>query len=298
MRVPVFPSDLVPNRGFKLIAKSLQIILPGTPTIKLMEAQELLSRGFGYKDFHDLSRSADRTPPDAPLPSQREVVAGIFLEVTSALQGREVGYISPDSIKALVASLPLNELRVFAIAPSVSPTPNGVLGAPLIAPKAHFSHGSELTADELERLFDSVRRTGSLRDRCLLGVFMAGVRPIELRKLIASGIGNSLTLPPVKGEQAQDMTWLTKLQHMREELNEYLVNPQPGDYLFPSELTPTAPMSARELSKVLLKWNSGAQVPAVSPHQLRISIAVLLTPPLIDSSDILRFASRSTIQTS
>jgi len=298
MRVPVFPSDLVPNRGFKLIAKSLQSILPGTPTIKLMEAQELLSRGFGYKDFHDLSRSADRTPPDAPLPSQSEVVAGIFLEVTSALQGREVGYSSSASIKALVASLPLHELLVFATAPSLSPTSNDVLGAPSVAPKAHFPYEPKLTTEELLRLFDSVRRTGTLRDRCLLGVFIARVRPIELRSLIVSGTGESLTLPPVKVKHARDMTWLTELQHMRGALKKHLVNLKPGDYLFPSERNTTAPMSGRELSKAVLKWTSDAQVPAVSPHQLRISIAVLLSPPLIDSSDILRFASRSTIQTS
>jgi len=40
MRVPLYPSDLIPHRGFKLIAKAPQGDWPSAEPINLMVAQE------------------------------------------------------------------------------------------------------------------------------------------------------------------------------------------------------------------------------------------------------------------
>ncbi|WP_158177969.1 hypothetical protein [Pseudomonas viridiflava] len=48
MRTPIFPSDLLADKGFKLIAKKLMKRWPGSKPIGLSAAREMLARGLGY----------------------------------------------------------------------------------------------------------------------------------------------------------------------------------------------------------------------------------------------------------
>ena len=67
MRVPVYPKDLIRNRGFKSLAKQLQKQWCGLTPISLADAQEALAQGLGYQDFHDLDKASKACPPDDPL---------------------------------------------------------------------------------------------------------------------------------------------------------------------------------------------------------------------------------------
>lgn len=58
MRIPVHPNDLISNRGFKSMAKQLLKHLHGPSRISLAFAQDLLAKGCGYQNFHDLEQTA------------------------------------------------------------------------------------------------------------------------------------------------------------------------------------------------------------------------------------------------
>ena len=92
MRVPVYPDDLIRNRGFKSLSKQLQERWYGSTPISLADAQKALALGLGYQSFHDLSETAKAWPADAPVPLEADVRQAI----RSAI-GTCSGLMKPDT---------------------------------------------------------------------------------------------------------------------------------------------------------------------------------------------------------
>ena len=86
MRVPVYPQDLIRNRGFKSLSKQLHERWYGSTPISLAEAQKALARGLGYQSFHDLSEASKVCPPDAPVPPEAFVREAIGSAIKATLQ--------------------------------------------------------------------------------------------------------------------------------------------------------------------------------------------------------------------
>lgn len=108
MRVPVYPDDLIRNRGFKSLAKQLQDQWYGSASISLAGAQKALAHGLGYKSFYDLSKTSKVCQPGEPVPPEADIRQAIGSAIKATLQpGDEL------NLERLVNDLPLTNLVAF-----------------------------------------------------------------------------------------------------------------------------------------------------------------------------------------
>lgn len=110
MRVPVYPQDLAHNRGFKSLAKKLRSRWCGPHPISLELAQEILAKGFGYRDFYDLRQESKSWTPGAPSPRLTEIRCGILTAAKAAMSPQDALAADQAELERLVASLPLTVL--------------------------------------------------------------------------------------------------------------------------------------------------------------------------------------------
>lgn len=107
MRVPVYPQDLIRNRGFKSLSKQLQQQWCGPTPISLADAQKVLAQGLGYQSFHDLSETSKVCQPGEPVPPEADVRQAIRSAIQATLQpGDELNLervVNDLSLKKLVA---------------------------------------------------------------------------------------------------------------------------------------------------------------------------------------------------
>lgn len=214
MRVPVYPGDLVPDHGFKHIAKKLLRKWVGPEPIKLSFAREILSHSLGYRDYHDVCQSSKTCPPDAPTPSTSEVKANLVRVVTDILAQDGNKAIDLLSVEFLAASLPLDSLTALRGYPSVlkrddaARAPDRALeleqahaGLEVAKPRkqaaAFRGRGHDRAASEwkkspphpfyrqvykkpeLKSIESVVMQSGNLRDQALLAFMFSGVRSAE-----------------------------------------------------------------------------------------------------------------------
>lgn len=104
MRVPISSADLRVKYGFNRLAKKLQRNWPSDVSLSLTYSQEILSRGLGYQDFHDLQCSADKSLQTGIQPSQNEVRARISTSIVAFCQSKKVITISDRDVARLVCS--------------------------------------------------------------------------------------------------------------------------------------------------------------------------------------------------
>ncbi|ANJ54834.1 hypothetical protein PMA3_06525 [Pseudomonas silesiensis] len=116
MRIPIYPADLNPQKGFKRIAKVIHRDWPGPEPVNLSAAREILARCFGYKDYHDVTRSADGWPDDASAPEVEDLRAAILVSLANQLHA-ESSSISVDleRLTTFVESLPLKVLQTYRL---------------------------------------------------------------------------------------------------------------------------------------------------------------------------------------
>ncbi|MNC07709.1 hypothetical protein D3C75_552650 [compost metagenome] len=113
MRVPIHPDDLNPRYGFKRIAKKLQREWPGFSPIQLSFAREILSKGLGYRDYHDVVQSSKKWQPEAVTFSKEAVNVALMSAISAAIQVDNT-FVAPHSnLLAFVRSLPLHTLVAF-----------------------------------------------------------------------------------------------------------------------------------------------------------------------------------------
>ena len=330
MRVTIYTADLSDKRGFKRIAKKLQKNWPrGTP-MSLASAQAILSRGLGYRDFHDIQQSAETTDSKALKPTQSDVRGCIRTSIISFCQASKIIDIEEIDIDRLVKLLPLQELGAFQDfdhghqADSSALT---VLARPFDA-KPEFSGPSNQTSidhagqptdvglkrrhsaaplnliDEqgLKALWEVVQRKGSLRDQSCIAMLLQGLRLHEL-----------LSAKPNDFSYV-DSGVLMRVHYAKSRLNEGL-SLLPGsfghvvgryiqeaglsvnDFLFPSETDARAPMSSQQMSRIIGSYlrealNDPAQR---SIHRIRQPVIVNIMKASASSvSDIIRHSSPKT----
>lgn len=110
MRVPIYPLDLAHNRGFKSLAKMLRRQWCGPHPISLELAQEILAKGFGYRDFHDLRQESKSWTSGTPSPQLTDIRCGILTAVKAAMSPQDLLAADQTELERLVASLPLTVL--------------------------------------------------------------------------------------------------------------------------------------------------------------------------------------------
>lgn len=292
MRIPVFQSDLLTNRHFKRIAKELHACWPFPEPLKLMSAQEILARGLGYKDFHDLRLSANHATQGTSTPTMSEARDGIATSVVVFLQSKGVVNIDNAEINRLMLMLPLNKLKAFGesgekqiadglpiAAGEADPVPRDRLSSEVSLENLRARPFGSISVENLTFISDAVRREGSLRDQALLGVAMTGIRALELGVLKASDIqhdalGSSLLVRQFKAREGHVQTKLPSATAAI--LHRYVEQTGlvEGDWLFPSRSNPERSMSPSEMNKVIQAWAVKAltNLEHVTVHAIRQSL--------------------------
>jgi hypothetical protein len=112
MHVPIYPADLVPQKGFKRIAKVIHRDWPGHEPLNLSAAREILARCLGYQDFRDVNRSAEGWSDDASAPKVEDLRPAILV----ALRAESLSNaIDLERLNAFVGRLPLNVLQTYRL---------------------------------------------------------------------------------------------------------------------------------------------------------------------------------------
>jgi len=249
MRIPVHPDDLISNRGFKSMSKQLRKLLHGPSRISLAFAQDLLAKGFGYENYHDLEQTAKAGTSASPAMEHSTARQVILSGIQAALAHGDVK-VSEVELQSLIDSISLDSLVSFRCTP-VPPS----------------SARQELTKANVEAIGGVTNATGSLRDKALFACMQAGVRPVEYRFAIYhSGLGaypmdkflfGHVPLPNGCQGAIKKYAQATKLSE--------------GNLLFPSSKDATLPMSATELNKLLSIWarSAGIEEGVMTAHGIR-----------------------------
>lgn len=249
MRIPVHPDDLISNRGFKSMAKQLRKVLNGPSRIPLAFAQDLLAKGFGYENYHDLEQTAKAGTSTSPAMKHSTARQVIFSGIQAALAHGDES-VSEGELHGLIGSLPLDSLvalRRTRMLPS--------------------STRQKLTKANVEAIGQVVNASGSLRDKALFACMQAGVRALEYRSAIyLNRVGAYPRFKTMVGhapfpDSCQDEI---KKYARAEKLSE-------GGLMFPSAKDSKLPMSAWELTKLLATWarSAGIEDGVVTAHGIR-----------------------------
>lgn len=128
-----------------------------------------------------------------------------------------------------------------------------------------------LDDDEEDALVAAVNATGTLRDQTIITLLLhTGLRAQELCSLTRQQIhlGKRTGMLRITGKRKK-VREVPLNATARSVLNRYLETLSPGcSYLFPSEKTQRA-LTGRALGHLVTKYATQAQVPDVSPHDLR-----------------------------
>ena len=310
MRIPIYTADLSDKRGFKRIAKKLQRSWPSVVPLMVSSAQEILSRGLGYCDLHDLQQSSDKCDRHAPVPTQSEARDGISTSIFVFCQSKEITDIDENNVAHLVTLLPLQELSVYqnvgqgeTLALSgeelLNPSEGNRQTQSPVAHRRRTKHVDQsdsvdlnrkltnrplklISSDGLKSVWDLVLRRGSLRDQSLFAVLLQGLRPNDVRAAKAHDIScdDSHTLIRLHSSKAPEREITAFLSPgfgtliaryiHKAELSE-------GDYLFPSTTDATRPMSAEKMNQIIVSYlrealGNDAQM---SAHKIRQSVAAI-----------------------
>lgn len=263
MRVPIYPDDLIRNRGFKSLSKQLQQQWCGPTPISLADAHKALARGLGYQSFHDLSETSKVCPPDAPVPPEADVRKAIGSAIKATLQPEVSLPIDPQKLERLVNDLSLKKLVAFKHV-QVSPT-SGHSPLPELVSRAQ----SGLTKEHIQMLENILSESSSLRDRALLACMLGALRPSEL---LSARLQNGAAAYGVKSVETKRVVDAIPDKH-RPMLEQYIktLKLSDGEYLFRAANGSGRPLSPDALRKICVSWARKADVDAalVTPHSVR-----------------------------
>lgn len=259
MRVPVYPDDLKRNRGFKSLAKKLQKHWCGPSSVSLSFAQDVLAKGFGYRDYRDLKQSASHRKAHELPPSEADTRQAIKSAILIAL-GSEF-HADLAKLERLVDGLPISSLVAFN---------RMQVARDIIQSFQKTSQVSPLTAKQLSLVKGVIDATGNLREQALFACMLAGLRRSEFLMATVQG-GNA-----VYREKLTDINaWESLPSSCGAAVGQYLKSSSvpEGGYLFRSTHDPKKSMSPLMLTKICASWSDKAGIEAglLTPHSVRKS---------------------------
>lgn len=257
MRVPVYPDDLKRNRGFKSLAKKLQTHWCGPSSVSLSFAQEVLAKGLGYRDYHDLEQASKACKLDELPPSEADARQAI----KSAIQNARGYVVEADltKLELLVDALPISSLVAFNLMQVARDIIQGIQDTRLV---------STLTAEHLRSVERVIEVSGNLRDQALFACMLAGVRRGEFLSATVRG-GTAV----YRVKYADIDTCESLPSSCGAAVDKYLKGSSvsEGGYLFPSTYDPKSPMSPLTLSRICASWahKAGIEAGLLKPHNVR-----------------------------
>lgn len=263
MRVPVYPDDLIRNRGFKSLSKQLQERWYGSTPILLADAQKALARGLGYESFHDLRETSKVCPPDAPIPHESDVRRAIRSAIGTVLQPETLLPLDQQKLERFVNDLSLKKLVAFKhvqSSPSAGHSP-----LPELVGRAQLG----LTREHVHNLESILAESGDLRDRALLACMLGALRGNEF---LSARMRDGTAVYSVKMRDTKKVLDALPDRH-RSIFEQYIKssNLSDGDYLFRAANAPGRPLSSDALRKICVSWARKANfdVSLLTPHGIR-----------------------------
>lgn len=263
MRVPVYPQDLIRNRGFKSLAKQLQQHWRGPAPISLADAQKALAQGLGYLSFHDLSKTSKVCPPDAPVPPEADVRQAIGSSIKATLQSEASLSVDQLKLEQLVNDLSLKKLVAFKRV-QVSPGASHGLLSELV-------RGAQpgLSKKHVQTLEKILAESGSLRDRALFACMLGALRQNEF---LSARMRHGDAVYCVKIRETKNVLDAIPDRH-RSMFEQYIKTSKlsDGEYLFRAANAPGRPLSPYALRKICVSWARKADIDAglLTPHAIR-----------------------------
>lgn len=259
MRVPVYPDDLKRNRGFKSLAKKLQTHWCGPSSVSLLFAQDVLAKGFGYRDYRDLEQSSSLRRAHELPPSEADTRQAIKSAIHIALGS---GFHSDlAKLERLVGALPISSLVAFN---------RMQVSRDIIQSFQKTNLVSPLTAEQLRLVEQVIDVSGNLRDQALFACMLAGLRRGEFLMATVQG-GNA-----VYREKFTDINaWESLPSSCGVAVDQYLKSSSvpEGGYIFRSTHAPRKSMSPLMLTKICASWadKAGIEAGLLTPHNVRKS---------------------------
>lgn len=259
MRIPVYPDDLISNRGFKSLAKQLRNLLHGPSRVPLAFAQSLLARGLGYQDYHDLEQCAKSDSSKSLMATPDTAKLAILSSIQAALEASEVT-TDEHQLRHFVGSSAFSYLMAFK-RKREGRLPMPTRGVP--------------TSEDLQALERAINASVSLRDQALFSCMRAGVRPIEYLGAICHNGGGAYRVYKTWCFAGRNVRYEALPAAIHGSVARYLKAEKlsEGDWLFPSAGRPEQPMSSYELARLLSKWcrDAGIIDGNVTPVGIRVT---------------------------
>ncbi|MBI6750951.1 site-specific integrase [Pseudomonas syringae] len=263
MRVPVYPDDLIRNRGFKSLSKQLQERWYGSTPISLADAQKALARGLGYQSFHDLNEASKACSPDAPVPPEADVRQEIRSAIGTTLQLEALLPMDQQKLERLVNDLSLKKLVAFKRM-QVSPGAGHSLLSELVREAQ-----PGLTKEHVQTLEKILAESGSFRDRAFFACMLGALRPSEF---LSARMQDSAAVYGVKTRDTKRVLNALPDKH-RSVFKQYIKASKlsDGEYLFHAANGSGRPLSPDALRKICASWARKANVDAslVTPNSVR-----------------------------
>lgn len=291
MRVPVCTNDLQTRGGFLRIAKKLQQKSPPSLQLTFSSAQQILARGLGYHDLHDLQRSAADAISLSLSISQADVRDGINTALYAFCKVNGLNEVDPGLLSDLVAHLPLHDLFIFRTKTHTTSGDNAALKAPAEAskqPRALPEGGTNiepqlpedgpLSALDLSKLWNAVQAGGVLRDQCLFQLLLTGRRLHQIRALRACDISDfsGISIAQITAGKSSilhqySQPTITPLDLVSKYIRKAKLSPT--DYLFHRSNDRSAPMSSDTMKKIIKSYFRVVGTELSTPHEIRKSVA-------------------------
>ncbi|SMS12627.1 Conserved hypothetical protein [Pseudomonas viridiflava] len=263
MRVPVYPQDLIRNRGFKSLSKQLQQQWCGPTPISLADAQKALAQGLGYQSFHDLSETSKVCPPHESAPLEADVRRAIRSAIEATLQPETLLPVVQQKLEQLVNDLSLKKLVAFKrvrVSPSAGHSP---------LPGLVSRDQSGLTKEHVHTLESILAESGDLRDRALLACMLGALRQNEF---LSARMQHGVAVYGVKSRETKKVLDAIPDRH-RSMFEQYIKTSKlsDGEYLFRAANAPGRPLSPYALRKICVSWARKADIDAglLTPHAIR-----------------------------
>lgn len=257
MRVPIYPDDLIRNRGFKSLSKQLQEQWYGSTPISLADAQKALAQGLGYKSFYDLNEASKVCQPDESVPPEADVRQTICSAIKATLQPGD-----EQNLERLVNDLPLTNLVAFKrvqVSPDADHSPR---------PKLVSRAQSGLSKEHVQTLEKILAESGSLRNRALFACLGA----LRASEFLSARMKHGAAVYGVKSRDTKKVLDAIPDRH-RLVFEQYVKASKlsEGDYLFRAANDRKRPLSPDALRRICVSWARKANIDArlLTPHGFR-----------------------------
>jgi hypothetical protein len=121
MKVPIFPADLERNTGVKRAARFLFKTWPGAKPIIHTEALDILARGLGYQNYHEVTKQGLSWTEARPDLDINVIDWNISHAMSDELQapGNPRVSINLGNLLAYIQTIPLHHLTIFKLYPEL-----------------------------------------------------------------------------------------------------------------------------------------------------------------------------------